>query len=291
MKIALNSSNLCRMARAAGWKGRRRLRSKTIDRGSKMTVTQAQHLPKSRRAMPLRASMVGLVAGLVSAFGAVHAQQPVPTASDFAVAQSAAPVAVDPAKQVAGGLAVSSIDFKRGDGGSGKLIMRFSGDGAVPDMRKQGSDVVINVGNASISPALQRPLNVTDFATPVPPIDASASGAGSQIVLSTDGPFETMAYQTGRDYIVEIVPRAAAPTRAVGAPQSGAGTVADPLEPRYTGKPVTFDFQNIAVRTVLKLIADESDLNIVASRSEEHTSELQSLMLTSYAVFCLKKKK
>src|SRR3546814_1946438 len=27
------------------------------------------------------------------------------------------------------------------------------------------------------------------------------------------------------------------------------------------------------------------------SRSEEHTSELQSLMRTSYAVFCLKKKK
>src|SRR3546814_9774243 len=29
----------------------------------------------------------------------------------------------------------------------------------------------------------------------------------------------------------------------------------------------------------------------VASRSEEHTSELQSLMRSSYAVFCLKKKK
>src|SRR3546814_6590452 len=29
----------------------------------------------------------------------------------------------------------------------------------------------------------------------------------------------------------------------------------------------------------------------VANRSEEHTSELQSLMRISYAVFCLKKKK
>src|SRR3546814_6405213 len=29
----------------------------------------------------------------------------------------------------------------------------------------------------------------------------------------------------------------------------------------------------------------------VATRSEEHTSELQSLMRISYAVFCLKKKK
>src|SRR3546814_1763703 len=31
-------------------------------------------------------------------------------------------------------------------------------------------------------------------------------------------------------------------------------------------------------------------LPLIASRSEEHTSELQSLMRISYAVFCLKKK-
>src|SRR3546814_6042247 len=31
--------------------------------------------------------------------------------------------------------------------------------------------------------------------------------------------------------------------------------------------------------------------NFVENRSEEHTSELQSLMRISYAVFCLKKKK
>src|SRR3546814_3644408 len=30
--------------------------------------------------------------------------------------------------------------------------------------------------------------------------------------------------------------------------------------------------------------------SVLATRSEEHTSELQSLMRTSYAVFCMKKK-
>ncbi len=236
-----------------------------------MTVTQAQLLPRPRdavrRAMPLRASVVGLVVGMASAFGAVHAQ-PAPSAPGLAMLQSAMPAAVDPARQVPGGLAVSSIDFKRGDGGSGKLIMRFSADGAAPDMRTQGNEVVIDVGNASLSQALQRPLNVTDFATPVQRIDASQAGGGSKIVLSTNGPFESMAYQTGRDYIVEVVPRAAAPARAVGAPQAaGRQAAADPAVRTYTGKPVTFDFQNIAVRTVLKLIADESHLNIVASDS------------------------
>src|SRR3546814_4002323 len=35
----------------------------------------------------------------------------------------------------------------------------------------------------------------------------------------------------------------------------------------------------------------DSQFVITADRSEEHTSELQSLMRISYAVFCLKKKK
>src|SRR3546814_6181261 len=38
-------------------------------------------------------------------------------------------------------------------------------------------------------------------------------------------------------------------------------------------------------------LAAPGDLSAVAARSEEHTSELQSLMRISYAVFCLKKKK
>src|SRR3546814_7819341 len=44
-----------------------------------------------------------------------------------------------------------------------------------------------------------------------------------------------------------------------------------------------------------RAVADDDDRDFVAGgdlvRSEEHTSELQSLMRISYAVFCLKKKK
>src|SRR3546814_3655792 len=38
-------------------------------------------------------------------------------------------------------------------------------------------------------------------------------------------------------------------------------------------------------------VVDPGDAGAVDERSEEHTSELQSLMRISYAVFCLKKKK
>nr|WP_255610880.1 type IV pilus secretin PilQ [Lysobacter sp. ESA13C] len=174
-----------------------------------------------------------------------------------------------------GTISVANIDFKRGDGGSGKLIVRFNGDGALPDLRNQGSEVLVNVGNAQLPASLQRPLNVSDFATPVQRVEARTSGTGTQLVLNTSGAYDTMAYQTGREYIVEVVPRtAAAGNRAVGAAgaksaASAAGSTTGSTQPgvvrSYSGRPVTFNFQDVPVRTVLQLVAEESNLNIVAA--------------------------
>ncbi|HRF84414.1 MAG TPA: type IV pilus secretin PilQ family protein, partial [Pseudoxanthomonas sp.] len=158
---------------------------------------------------------------------------------------------------------VSQIDFKRGDGGAGRLILRFDGEGAAPDLRNRDGSVVVDVSNAILPVELQRPLNVTDFATPVQRIEAKPHGGGAQLVLSTRGAYESLAYQTGNEYVVEVSPRAAA---AVGATGSGAtGVNARIAKQGYSGKPVTFNFQDVPVRTVLQLIAEESNLNIVAS--------------------------
>src|SRR3546814_3677653 len=46
-----------------------------------------------------------------------------------------------------------------------------------------------------------------------------------------------------------------------------------------------------AIETWHGIIRDIEEFINVLMRSEEHTSELQSLMRISYAVFCLKKKK
>ncbi|WP_310058572.1 type IV pilus secretin PilQ [Lysobacter niastensis] len=230
-----------------------------------MTVFNATRSRPARRPMLLlRKGSVGLLVGAVAAFSAVHAAPP----------SAAAPTTVaptpsrDPAKQLPGTISVSNIDFKRGDGGAGRLILRFDGDGAAPDLRSTGSTVTINVGNAQLPANLQKPLNVTDFATPVQRIDARPAGTGTQLVLNTSGNYESMAYQSGREYIVEIVPRAAGATAsrgkatgntAMGATNSTTSTRA------YSGRPVTFNFQDVPVRTVLQLIAEESSLNIVAA--------------------------
>ena len=159
---------------------------------------------------------------------------------------------------------VTQIDFKRGDGGAGRLILRFDGEGVAPDLRNRDGSVVVDVANVQLPAELQRPLNVTDFATPVQRIDAKPSGGGVQLVLSTRGGYESLAYQTGNEYVVEVSPRA--DVAAVGASGPGStGVNARIAKQGYSGQPVTFNFQDVPVRTVLQLIAEESNLNIVAS--------------------------
>src|SRR3546814_11308456 len=59
------------------------------------------------------------------------------------------------------------------------------------------------------------------------------------------------------------------------------------------GLPVVVENERTAVEHQFVLPADavEEDQRQFGFRSEEHTSELQSLMRSSYAVFCLKNKK
>jgi len=242
-----------------------------------MIVFNAKTMPSARRPMASGPRLAGLVVGLLAGISAVQAAPQIAATAPAAVpAPQVAPTpSNDPAKQLPGTISVANIDFKRGDGGSGKLIVRFSGDGAMPDLRNQGSEVLVNVGNAQLPAALQKPLNVVDFATPVQRIEARTSGTGTQLVLNASGAYDTMAYQTGREYIVEVVPRtAAAGKRAVGAagskPAAGASAATVGQAPAgvartYSGRPVTFNFQDVPVRTVLQLVAEESNLNIVAA--------------------------
>lgn len=220
------------------------------------------------RTAQMRALSIGVALGLYAALGAV-------SASPQQAAATAQPVS-DPGKATPATVSVSGIDFKRGEGGAGRLIVRFDGDGAAPDLKTQGSSIVVDMANARLPANLQKPLNVTDFATPVQRVQPSVVGNGTRIVLDATGNYGSMAYQSGRDYIVEIVPRAAQPARAVGASNvvagmtqsSTASSITEPTGPRvYTGRPINLNFADVSVRTVLQMIADEGGLNFVVSDS------------------------
>ncbi|SEL70275.1 type IV pilus assembly protein PilQ [Pseudoxanthomonas sp. GM95] len=206
---------------------------------------------------PLRRSATHRLCALVLAIAAVAGVAPT-----FAAQSPASASSTSQSRAVQ----VSDIDFRRADDGSGRLILKFDRKGATPDLRTENGKVIVDLANVMMPASLQKPMNVMDFATPVQRIDAHASGKGAQLVLDTRGTVESLAYQTENQYVVEISAKADKP--AVGAASgqiAGTSQLAAAGAKPYSGKPVTFNFQDVPVRTVLQLIAEESNLNIVAS--------------------------
>src|SRR3546814_17152837 len=71
-------------------------------------------------------------------------------------------------------------------------------------------------------------------------------------------------------------------------PRPGDGEFAEAVDHRIPGRSQPGE---IGGRRRQNLRIDQGRIDLGGRRSEEHTSELQSLMRISYAVFCLKKKK
>jgi type IV pilus assembly protein PilQ len=165
--------------------------------------------------------------------------------------------AADPAKRTANVTEVANIDFRRTPQGTGRIILTLDGEGAASDMSVDGQRVQVDLAGVFLPEQMAERLDVSDFATPVQSVQLSRSASGTRLDISINGAFEPLAYQTGNEFVVEIDP--------VQQVVTADGVVAEGAEPGYTGRPVTFTFQDIPVRTLLQLIAEESGLNIVAA--------------------------
>jgi type IV pilus assembly protein PilQ len=169
-------------------------------------------------------------------------------------------IASDPTKALpsSAGTPLSNIDFRRGDNGQGRVIVTLGSENATPEMRRESDRVVVSFTGATLPAKLAQRLDVLDFATPVQSIQSSSVPGGTRMEIRTKGDTEVSAYQSGTEYVIEVAPKKAAPLT---------GKAAKGQEPTYSGSRLTFNFQDIPVRSALQLIADEAKLNLVASDS------------------------
>ena len=171
---------------------------------------------------------------------------------------------IDPTKALpssSNGPVISNIDFRRGPNGEGRVLINFSGSGANAEMTRKGDKVLVTIDHANLPANLAQRLDTLDFATPVQSIVTRAgNGGGARMEIAVKGNVETSAYQTADQYVVEVAPKKADAAKDAKLARLG-------QEPSYSGKRVTFNFQDIPVRSALQLIADISGLNLVASDS------------------------
>jgi type IV pilus assembly protein PilQ len=155
------------------------------------------------------------------------------------------------------GYTVRNVDFRRGDDGSSQVIVSLDGEGANVAVNASTGFLGVDIFDAELPDSLNQMIDVVDFATPVQIIDVGHMNDNTRLEMSVNGTFEHLAYQTGNDVIIEI--------REVVHEALAEEEVQFYEEREYVGTRVTFNFQDIPVRSVLQLIADVSDLNIVVA--------------------------
>jgi len=151
-------------------------------------------------------------------------------------------------------LSINNIDFRRGKGGEGRVIVSLSDASASVDVTEEGGKIVVNFVNAKIPSNLAQRLDVVDFATPVTMVDTRAVGNGVRMEVGSQGNIEHLAYQSDSIFTLEVKPVTKEQKEQTKKQELG-----------YTGEKLSLNFQNIEVRAVLQLIADFTSLNLVAS--------------------------
>jgi type IV pilus assembly protein PilQ len=150
--------------------------------------------------------------------------------------------------------AIRTIDFRRGSDGTGRVIVQLTDPRTPVNVRQEGQQIVVDFAGTVMPKNLMRRYDVMDFATPVQTVDAVRVDGSSRLVITSQGDFEQLAYQSDNQYTVEIKPSL---KRTAGAEE----------KKEYTGERLTLNFQDIDVRSVLQLLADTSGQNIVVSDS------------------------
>ena len=155
-----------------------------------------------------------------------------------------------------GARAISAVDFRRTRDGGGRVVVNLTDPSTPVDIRQEGGRVVAVFKDTSLPAELMRRLDVNDFATPVSTVDALRTNLDTRIVISAEGKYEQLAYQSDNEFTIEINP---APEES----QAEASLFSESKE--YEGQRLSLNFQDIETRSVLQLLAETSGKNIVVS--------------------------
>ena len=156
----------------------------------------------------------------------------------------------------AGSRSIKGVDFRRNRDGGGRVVVDLTDPGTPVDIRQEGGRVVAVFKDTALPPELMRRLDVLDFATPVTTIDTLRANQDTRIVISADGDYEQLAYQSDTEFTIEINP--------VSEEQIEGSTLFSETK-EYDGQRLTLNFQDIDTRAVLQLLAETSGRNIVVS--------------------------
>ena len=152
------------------------------------------------------------------------------------------------------GNSINNVDFRRGDGGAGRIIIDLSNSKTPISLNEQGGRITVDFSDTSLPSSLSKRWDVVDFSTPVKLFETFEDGSDTKLIISpdTNKNYEHLAYQSGNKYVIEVK-------------ELAEEIVEQRKKDVFEGERLSLNFQDIEVRSVLQLIADFTNLNMVVS--------------------------
>lgn len=149
-------------------------------------------------------------------------------------------------------LPLKDLDFRRGIDGSGRVVVDLPNNQVGVDIRQQGQTLVVEFLKTALPEGLRRRLDVADFGTPIQSVTTFQTGDKVRMVIEPKGLWEHSAYQSDNQFVVEVRAQKVDPTKLTQGPG-------------YNGEKLSLNFQNIEIRSLLQVIADFTNFNVVTS--------------------------
>ncbi len=147
---------------------------------------------------------------------------------------------------------LSAVNFSAGNDGGGDVSMVLANEAIPVDVQRQGNKLVVRLTGSTVPRNLLRRLNVNSGL--VSSIDTQNQGQNGVITINMADDYEYQAYQSGNQLNISI---------------SKPELLREPtLEERvYSGEPLSMEFQDVEIRSVLDILAQFTEMNIVANDS------------------------
>ena len=147
---------------------------------------------------------------------------------------------------------LTALNFAAGGDGGGSVSIALANDAIPVDVQRQGNKLVVRLTGSTVPRNLLRRLNINSGL--VESIDTKNQGQNGTVTINMNGDYEYQAYQSGNQLNIGI-----------RKPE----LLREPTleEKVYSGEALSMEFQDVEIRSVLDILAQFTDMNIVASDS------------------------
>ncbi|MFM9900528.1 MAG: type IV pilus secretin PilQ, partial [Polaromonas sp.] len=147
---------------------------------------------------------------------------------------------------------LKDIDFRRGTDSSGRVVVDLASNQVGVDIRQQGQTLVVEFLKTALPEGLRRRLDVADFGTPIQTVTTFQTGDKVRMIVEPKGAWEHSAYQSDNQFVLEVRQQRIDPNKLTQGQT-------------FSGEKLSLNFQNIEIRSLLQVIADFTNFNIVTS--------------------------